>query len=166
MWQQLPFCGARLPPLTGKSAKVELRWLWLAGIAATLLWDDDRCDRFSRRHLQLTRDAGGLSELPMALSQRAYVLFFAGELAAAASLVDEMQVATEATGIRLAPYGALHLAAFRGREAEGAALASAAKAEAAVRGEGSGITVADWATAVLSHRHPERQRRLLGLDAR
>jgi DNA-binding CsgD family transcriptional regulator len=131
------------------SAEVELRWLWLAGIAASLLWDYDRWDRFSRRHLHLTREAGALSELPMALSMRAYVLFLAGELAAAASLVDEMQVATEATGIGLAPYGALFLAAFRGCEAEGAALASTAKAEAAVRGEGGGITVADWATAVL-----------------
>jgi hypothetical protein len=37
----------------------------------------------------------------------------------AASLVDEIQVATEATGIRLAPYGALVLAAFQGRDAGG-----------------------------------------------
>jgi DNA-binding CsgD family transcriptional regulator len=75
----------------------------------------------------------------------------------AASLVDEIQVATEATGIRLAPYGALGLAAFQGRDAEGAALASATKQEAAVRGEGAGISVADWATAVLSNgTHPPR----------
>jgi DNA-binding CsgD family transcriptional regulator len=60
-------------------------------------------------------------------------------------------VATEATGIRLAPYGALGLAAFRGRDAEASALASATKEEAAVRGEGAGISVADWATAVLSN---------------
>jgi hypothetical protein len=33
----------------------------------------------------------------------------------------------------------------------GAALASATKEEAAVRGEGAGISVADWATAVLSN---------------
>src|SRR5712691_4684272 len=82
---------------------------------------------------------------------RAYVLFFAGELAAAASLVEEVQVATEATGMRLAPYGALGLAAFRGREAEAAGLASAAKEEVAVRGEGIGIGIADWAIAVLSN---------------
>jgi DNA-binding CsgD family transcriptional regulator len=79
------------------------------------------------------------------------VLFFAGELAAAASLVEEVQVAAEATGIRLAPYGALGLAAFRSREAETAALASAAKEEVAVRGEGNGIGMADWATALLSN---------------
>ena len=133
------------------SAEVEHRWLWLACVAASHLWDYDRWDRFSGRHLQLTREAGAFSELPVALGMRAHVLFFAGELGAAASLVDEIQVATEATGIRLAPYGALGLAAFRGRDAEGAALASATKEEAAVRGEGAGISVADWASAVLSN---------------
>jgi hypothetical protein len=40
---------------------------------------------------------------------------------------------------------------LRGREAEEAALASAIKEEAAVRGEGGGIGVADWATAVLNN---------------
>ena len=85
------------------SAEVELRWLWLGCVAASHLWDYDRLDRFSRRHLQLTRDAGAFSELPGALGMRAHVLFFAGELAAAASLVEEVQVAAEATGMRLAP---------------------------------------------------------------
>ena len=133
------------------SAKVERRWLWLACVAASHLWDYDRCDRFSGRHLQLTRGAGAFSELPGALGMRAHLLFFAGELGAAASLVDEIQVATEATGIRLAPYGALGLAAFRGRDAEASALASATREEAAVRGEGAGISVANWASAVLSN---------------
>ena len=133
------------------SAEVELRWLWLGCVAASHLWDYDRWDRFSGRHLQLTREAGAFSELPGALGMRAHVLFFAGELAAAASLVEEVRVVAEATGMRLAPYGALGLAAFRGREAETAALASAAKEEVAVRGEGNGIGIADWATALLSN---------------
>ena len=100
------------------SAEEDLRWLWLACIAAVHLWDYDRWDTFSSRHVRLTREAGALSELPLALIQRAYVLLFAGELAAAASLVEEVQVVTEATGSRLAPYGDLGLAALRGREAE------------------------------------------------
>jgi hypothetical protein len=91
-------------------AEVELRWFWLAGVAASHLWDYERWDRYSSRHLQLTRDAGALSELPSILSNRAYLLFFAGEMAAAASLVEEAQAATEATGTNLAPYAALHLA--------------------------------------------------------
>src|SRR5260221_2348260 len=125
--------------------------MWLGCVAASHLWDYDRWDRFSRRHLEVTREAGAFSELPGALGMRAHVLFFAGELAAAASLVEEVRVVAEATGMRLAPYGALGLAAFRGRDAETAALASAAKEEVAVRGEGNGIGVADWATALLSN---------------
>jgi hypothetical protein len=92
---------------------------------------------------------GALSELPLALSQRIYVLLFAGELVAAASLVQEVQVVTEATGSSLAPYGSLGLAALRGREAEASALASASREEVELRGEGVAIGVADWATAVL-----------------
>jgi len=131
------------------SAAEDLRWLWLACIAACLLWDYDRWDTFSSRHVRLTREAGALSELPLALIQRAYVLLFAGELAAAASLVEEVQVVTEATGTRIAPYGDLCLAALRGREAELSALAAATKDEAVQRGEGIGIGLTDWATAVL-----------------
>ena len=133
------------------SPEAELRWLWLACDAAVHLWDYDRWDRLTGRYVQLTREVGALSELPLALSQRAYVLFFAGELAAAASLVEEVQVATQATGSSLAPYGALGLAALRGREAEASALASATKEEVMLRGEGIAIGISDWATAVLGN---------------
>jgi DNA-binding CsgD family transcriptional regulator len=132
----------------GTSAEEDLRWLWLACIAAVDLWDDARWDRFSSRHLHLTRDAGALSELPLALSQRIYLLLFAGELAAAASLVEEMHVVTEATGTRMTPYGDVCLAALRGREGGISDLATATKEEAMQRGEGIGIGLTDWATAV------------------
>ncbi|WP_442914034.1 helix-turn-helix transcriptional regulator [Kribbella sp. NBC_00359] len=133
------------------SPEEDLRWLWLACIAAVNLWDDDRWDSFSSRHLRLARDAGALSELPLALIQRSYVLLFAGELAAAASLVDEVQIVTEATGSRLAPYGDLALAALRGREAGFPELATATKEEVVQRGEGLGIGLTEWATAVFNN---------------
>ena len=131
------------------SAEEDLRWLWLACTAAIHLWDDARWDTLSGRYVRLTRDAGALSELPLALSQRAGALLFAGELAAAASFVEEVQVVQEATGSRLAPYGSLALAALRGREAELSILATATKDEVVQRGEGIGIGLSDWATAVL-----------------
>ncbi len=65
------------------------------------------------------------------------------------SLVEEVQVVTEAMGSRLAPYGSLALAALRGREAEISTLATATKDEVVQRGEGIGIGLCDWATAVL-----------------
>ena len=68
---------------------------------------------------------GALSELPLALTSRAYLLLFAGELTAAAALADEVQAVKEATGSGLAPYGALGLAALRGDEARAQALIDA-----------------------------------------
>ena len=47
-----------------------------------------------------------------------FVHLFAGELTAAASLVEEAQAVRRATGSNFGRYGALALAAWQGREAE------------------------------------------------
>jgi DNA-binding CsgD family transcriptional regulator len=133
------------------SAEEELRWLWLACIAALHLWDDGRWDVLSRRHVELTREVGALGELPLALSSRTYLLLFAGELNAAASLVEQVQAATEATGSNLAPYAALGLAVLRGQETRAAALIRATAQDVALRGEGIGVTLTNWANAVLNN---------------
>lgn len=130
-------------------AEDELRWLWLACIAALHLWDDSTWDLLSKRHVELARQVGALGELPLALSSRVYMLLFAGELTAAAALSEEVRAATEATGSNLAPYGALAVAATRGREAEASALTSATGQDVAQRGEGFGVTLTNWANAVL-----------------
>ena len=58
----------------GMPAEEELHWLWLACVAAAIRdWDDERWDVLSARHVQLARDTGALSELPLALTSRAYV---------------------------------------------------------------------------------------------
>ncbi len=132
-----------------ESAEDELRWLWLAGIAALQLWDDGQWDVLSRRHVRLAHDTGALSELPFALSSRAYLELFAGELTAAAALISEARAATDATGSNFAPYGALGLAAWRGQEDDAAVLMKATIEEVTLRGEGIGITVTEWANAVL-----------------
>jgi hypothetical protein len=134
---------------TGMSADEEMRWLWLATEAALHLWDDERWDVLSGRYVQLARMTGALTELPLALSTRSYMLLFAGDLTAATSLTDEGQAVTEATGSNLAPYAALALAALRCRQAEASALIEATTRDAAWRGEGIGIAVAEWANAVL-----------------
>jgi DNA-binding CsgD family transcriptional regulator len=135
----------------GMSAEEELHWLWLGAIAALWVWDYDRWETLSARHVQLARETGALSELPLALTSRAYALLFAGELAAAASLTDEMQAVMEATGTGLAPYGAFGLAALRGDEARTLALVDATMQDVTGRGEGEGITFAEWANAVLNN---------------
>ena len=69
----------------------------------------------------------------------------AGELTTAAALLQEVQAATEATASMLAPYGAVGLAALRGREAEALALIDANRKDVERRGEGIGLTVIAWA---------------------
>ena len=131
------------------SADEELRWVFLASTAAYYAWDDDRSRSLSDRFVELARSTGVLSELPIALSFRAIALLFHGDLAGAASVIDELQVAREATGSSLAPYAELGLAALRGDQKRAIALIDATVAEVRVRGEGNGITVAWWAEAVL-----------------
>jgi hypothetical protein len=135
----------------GMPADQELRWLSLAFTAAMHIWDDDRAELFSKRYVELAREVGALSELPLALSRRAYALLFAGELTAAASLVEEVQAATVATGSNFAPYAAMGVAALRGDEIEASALIEATLKDVPLRGEGLGITVAEWANAVLNN---------------
>jgi DNA-binding CsgD family transcriptional regulator len=133
------------------SADEQLRCHWLAGDVAWHLWDDERWHRLSHRHVQLARGAGALSELSLALNMHAFTLLFAGDLAQAAALVQELQAVTEATGTSLAPYAAMGLAALRGGQAETAALVDATTMDVSRRGEGIGIAVAEWATAVLNN---------------
>ncbi|HXT90273.1 MAG TPA: AAA family ATPase [Trebonia sp.] len=133
----------------GMSADEELRWLWLARGAAMHIWDDEAWSRLSLRFVQLVSDVGWLSELPLALGARAFTMVFAGELTAAAALVDEVRTATEATGGNLAPYAEIALAAWRGDETAAAALIETTTRDAAARGEGVVLANIAWAQAVL-----------------
>jgi DNA-binding CsgD family transcriptional regulator len=142
----------------GMSAGEELRWLWLASVAAMRVWDDHGWEALSARHVRLAREVGALSELPLALTSHTCMLLFAGDLTSAASLTGETQTVKEATGSNLAPYGALGLAALRGDEAGTLALLDATKQDVTRRGEGAGITFAEWANALLNNglgRYPD-----------
>jgi len=131
------------------SGQEALRWLWLASTSPSDLWDHERWYALASRHVTIAREAGALSELPLALNSCVYPHLFAGELAVAASLVEEARTVSEATGSNLAPYGALGLAALRGREREARTLIDATMSESAPRGEGIGVTMAHWANALL-----------------
>jgi DNA-binding CsgD family transcriptional regulator len=127
------------------------RWLWLAEEAAIELWDHAAWHQLAAREIELVREAGALTVLPLALSANIVAQIFAGELGAAASLIDEVKITTEATGSQLAPYGPLILAAWRGREAELSALIEATLNEAVPRGEGIGVSTTQWANALLQN---------------
>ena len=134
---------------TDMPAPEQLRWMWPATVASVQLWDDERWDTLSERHVLLARETGALAALQVALSQRAFMHLLAGQISTAASLVEELQAATEVTGTNLAPYAAAGLLALRGREAEAALLVDRSRADAAQRGDGIGISWLDWAEAVL-----------------
>ena len=131
------------------STDEEIRWLWLAAHAALDVWDDDTWHVLVTRHMQLARAAGALSVLQIALNTRIGVHLSAGELDAAAALLEEAEAVVEVTGGRSTPYIALALAAFQGRDVAAATLATDALTEANARGEGIGVTLAHWSTAVL-----------------
>ena len=126
-----------------------LRWLWLACRIARAFGDDAIWDELTDRQVQLARNAGALSLLPIALIERFGVQLFVGDLDAAASLVAEAEAVVEATGSQLAPQGAIALAAWRGREAEASALIQASRQEVERRGEGLWLIATEWASAVL-----------------
>ena len=97
----------------------------------------------------MARKTGALSELPLAFGSRTPILVFGGELAAAASLVEESRSVHEAAGIAEAPYGALVLTAWRGQAREGRELIDVAIGEASARGEGVGVAICEYSHAVL-----------------
>jgi DNA-binding CsgD family transcriptional regulator len=131
------------------SREERLRRVWLASHVARLVWDDESWEALCADHLRMARDAGALSLLHVALNQRMGVQGLTGELAAAASLFDEVEAVGEATGSRLAPYGALALAGWRGREAEFSHLVESRMPDLVARGEGAGLGVIPWAGALL-----------------
>jgi DNA-binding CsgD family transcriptional regulator len=131
------------------SSEEGLRWSWLACHVARFMWNDERWEVLSTRHLQLARDAGALAVLHVALNQRVGMHLHAGELAPAASLLEEAEAVAEMTGSQLAPYGALALAAWRGREADLSELVGISMNELMARGQGAGLAIISWASALL-----------------
>jgi len=135
----------------GEEVSVErgLQWAVMASSAAVTLWDFESWDAVITRQVELARDSGALAQLSIALNGRGIVVAWLGDLAAAAPVIAEAAAVTEATGTRVAPYGALLLAALRGREAEASALIAATMSACLAGGEGLGVQYARWATAVL-----------------
>jgi DNA-binding CsgD family transcriptional regulator len=125
-----------------------LRWLVAAG-AAGILWDDEAWDMLTGRVIQLARDAGALTVLIFALGLRSTLDVFAGKFAIAASALEEVGGIAEGIGGRLVLDGALALAAFRGREGEALRVIEATREAFRAGGEGMGLTVAEWAAALL-----------------
>jgi DNA-binding CsgD family transcriptional regulator len=159
--------SAGVPPLRralGAFRRVEgltagdVRWLWLACRLAQDLWDDELWYVLATRGVRVARETGVLSVLAIAVTYRAALHVHAGAFDAASSLIDEADAITHATDMAPLKYASLMLAAWRGNEANGLKLIEAARLEATARGEGMGLGVIEWATALLYNgrgRHTE-----------
>jgi DNA-binding CsgD family transcriptional regulator len=131
------------------SSEEGIRWLWLACRTAMDLWDDESWFVLSARQVQLARDGGALTVLPMALNLQAGIHLFAGQFAAAEALGEEAHAVSDAIANADVPYARLILAAWRGQRGETSRLTAAGDRDATARGEGRTIGVGRYATAVL-----------------
>jgi DNA-binding CsgD family transcriptional regulator len=131
----------------------DARWLWLACRVARNLWDDEVWYELVTRGLRTARETGTLRMLPIALTYRASLHVHEGEFSAASSLIDEADAIIEATEMAPLKVASLTLVAWRGDESKALELFEAGRREATARGEGVGLTILDWATALLYNGH-------------
>jgi DNA-binding CsgD family transcriptional regulator len=132
-----------------RSTAGDVRWQWLACRLAQDLWDDELWYVLATRGERAARETGALSALAIAATYHASLHVHAGAFDAASSLIDEADAITQATDTAPLKYAALMLAAWRGDEAGGLKLIEAARLEATARGEGMGLGIIEWATALL-----------------
>ncbi|GAA3224050.1 LuxR family transcriptional regulator [Pseudonocardia petroleophila] len=125
------------------------RWLWTASRCAVVLFDDDLALVLGDRTVRLAREAGALTALPTALAYLSSLLVLTGEFAGAAALAEEGSAISAATGAAPVDSTGLVLAAWRGAPGETAARHATVVQEATARGEGTEVSLAHWARAVL-----------------
>ncbi|WP_210583193.1 LuxR family transcriptional regulator [Streptomyces sp. GESEQ-35] len=129
------------------------RWLWSAvpatDIMALELWNAESWHALATRQVRFARDAGALVHLPLALNCLAWSNLLAGELTAAAALLDEDRLIAEVTRNPPVAYMEMMLAAWRGQDVRASALIEAAVHQATAGGLGWVVTFANYAASVL-----------------
>jgi DNA-binding CsgD family transcriptional regulator len=125
------------------------RWLWLACRLAQDLWDDELWHALATRGVRVGRETGALNLLPNALNYLAVLNVHSGAFATAATLIDEIDSITQATGVPPLKYATITLAAARGDQAQLLSLVAWGMQNTAERGEGSAVGLSLWLTAML-----------------
>jgi hypothetical protein len=123
--------------------------LWQACHSAGLVWDYDSWQALAGHQIEVARDAGAVAALPPAFTMRAFPHLFAGEFAAATSMVAQVESVSQATGISIARYAALALAVFRGREAEASDLIATVTKDARRQDEGAWLPLVCFCRSVV-----------------
>jgi DNA-binding CsgD family transcriptional regulator len=127
----------------------DLRWLGLAVRTAWQLWDHEAGLTLATRAVQVARDTGALTVLPLLLTLEAGATLLTGDFAAAAAMIEEKTSITTATGSPPISFAEVYLAAWRGLEPDHARLAQQMLEDAEARGEGVAITIVEYSTAIL-----------------
>src|SRR3954451_7043535 len=127
-----------------------LDWSWVAySLAAVDLWDDDAWLELASSQAELARATGTLILLPFALDYLATFHVQAGDLSLASALIEEAQSLDLGVRAETLPYIPLRVAAWRGDVSTALDLVDVMIAGAGSRGEGSALTAAEYATAIL-----------------
>jgi DNA-binding CsgD family transcriptional regulator len=137
---------------------LESNWVWFASRASQDLWDARTLRELADRQVELARAEGVLTVLPIALSLLMLAQTVDGDIAAAEASCDEIDAIKQATGSPLPAYGRMFLAAYRGQAEETGRRAGQIRADAEARGEGYGLSAANFAEAILFNglaRYPE-----------
>jgi DNA-binding CsgD family transcriptional regulator len=129
--------------------RAPMRWYDLAGRVAMELWDFEAYQALAIRQVQLLRNLGYLTELPLALTYRAGVLVMTGSLDDAAVLLEEGDAITDATGAPPPRYIEPLVTAYRGQEELTLDQVEAIIRSATERGEGRSVSLMQYAAAVL-----------------
>jgi DNA-binding CsgD family transcriptional regulator len=126
-----------------------IRWGWIAITPSCALWDEEGSHAFCTLQVQRLRDSGGLEQLPLFLVSQSIGCAWRGQFGLSAQLIAEADDIKAATGARLAPYGALVLAAMRGTESPAVSMIETATRNAVYESDELAGVVALWGAAVL-----------------
>jgi DNA-binding CsgD family transcriptional regulator len=130
-------------------APLAWRRLQFAIWAAAELWDEESWIFLSEMQLRRARETGELTAVPSALASRSIIFAMAGELAAAASLIEEMQAIADAAAVATTPSGAPWFPAWAGDEAALEELSRVVSEDAGAHGEGFGLAIVELVSAVM-----------------
>ena len=128
------------------SVEKGLQWGVLASTASVILWDFASWQAIITRQADRARAAGAFAPLSIALHGQGLVVTWCGNFAAAAAPISEAATVTEATGTRIAPYGAMLLAAYPRTGSRGRSAHPRGDENATTGGEGLAVQFAEVGT--------------------
>jgi DNA-binding CsgD family transcriptional regulator len=131
------------------STGLDVRWPEYARRLAFDMFDIETLRVLVKRSVEVKRERGALSVLPMSLNFLALLRTFEGDLDAAETLLQEAEAIADATRTEPVGAGRLTLASFRGDERALSALIETIEPQATARGDGMVVTFGEHARALL-----------------